>query len=226
MPVAQLRKQETAPVADIGIIMAELVAMIAQRQWFRHIVGQRLEPTEMRKPLFVAQAIKPTVAAHRSLRNRNIVCGKISCLNRIADFCTKGGDFRIGAVGGRQDFDLHDVRSGRCVRERQVWRRFVSCICIAVSIWAGKEARAVRLMNHFGDQAEHVVLSAVPMLMARATRSTRRSRSRFPVRTRRRLPVWPAMGRYRKLAAYMKKFHLVLSYNWGAMDGVMAHTLL
>jgi hypothetical protein len=24
----------------------------------------------------------------------------------------------------------------------------------------------------------------------------------------------------------MKKFHLVLSYNWGAMDGVMARTLL
>ena len=24
----------------------------------------------------------------------------------------------------------------------------------------------------------------------------------------------------------MKRFHLVLSYNWGAMDGVMARTLL
>ena len=34
------------------------------------------------------------------------------------------------------------------------------------------------------------------------------------------------MGRYRKLATYMKKFHLVLSYNWGSMDGVMARTLL
>ena len=32
-------------------------------------------------------------------------------------------------------------------------------------------------------------------------------------------------GRYRALARYMREFDLVLSYNWGAMDGVMAHRL-
>jgi glycosyltransferase involved in cell wall biosynthesis len=34
------------------------------------------------------------------------------------------------------------------------------------------------------------------------------------------------MGRYWRLARYMQGFDLVLSYNWGAMDGVMAHRLL
>src|SRR3546814_2087522 len=35
----------------------------------------------------------------------------------------------------------------------------------------------------------------------------------------------PSLGRYRDLANYMTRFDLVLSYNWGAMDGVMAHRL-
>jgi glycosyltransferase involved in cell wall biosynthesis len=35
----------------------------------------------------------------------------------------------------------------------------------------------------------------------------------------------PSFGRYQALARYMRGFDLVLSYNWGAMDGVMAHRL-
>ncbi len=89
----------------------------------------------------------------------------------------------------------------------------------------GKEARAVRLMNHFGDQAEHVVLSATDAFGARDA-IDKKIKVAFPGADAPSLAGWPGMGRYRKLAAYMKKFHLVLSYNWGAMDGVMAHTLL
>jgi glycosyltransferase involved in cell wall biosynthesis len=36
----------------------------------------------------------------------------------------------------------------------------------------------------------------------------------------------PSPGRYRDLVRYMRNFELVLSYNWGAMDGVMARRLL
>jgi L-malate glycosyltransferase len=89
----------------------------------------------------------------------------------------------------------------------------------------GKEARAVRLMNHFGDQAEHVVLSASDAFGAREA-IDKNVKVLFPGTDAVSLAGMPSMGRYRKLAAYMKKFHLVLSYNWGAMDGVMAHTLL
>src|SRR3546814_1000511 len=35
----------------------------------------------------------------------------------------------------------------------------------------------------------------------------------------------PSLPRYRDLARYMRGFDLLLSYNWGAMDGVMAHRL-
>lgn len=89
----------------------------------------------------------------------------------------------------------------------------------------GKEVRAVKLMNHFGDMAEHVILSANPdALSARAAIDTQ-IRAEFPGHNAPPLAGIPGMGRYRKIAQYMKKFHLILSYNWGAMDGVMAHTL-
>jgi glycosyltransferase involved in cell wall biosynthesis len=87
------------------------------------------------------------------------------------------------------------------------------------------QARAVRLMNHFGDQAEHTVLSAIPDAFGASHDLDRRVKVSFPKDAAPSLAGMPSMGRYRRLAGYMKKFHLVLSYNFGAMDGVMAHTL-
>ena len=89
----------------------------------------------------------------------------------------------------------------------------------------GQESRTVRLMNHFGDQAEHTVLSAVDDAFGAADAIDRRVKVQFPKDAAPSLKGIPAIGRYRRLAQYMKKFHLVLSHNWGAMDGVMAHTL-
>jgi glycosyltransferase involved in cell wall biosynthesis len=90
----------------------------------------------------------------------------------------------------------------------------------------GQETRTVRLMNHFGAQAEHTILSAVPDAFGAADLIDKRVKVSLPKDAAPLLAGMPGMGRYRQLAAYMKKFHLVLSYNWGAMDGVMARTLL
>ena len=88
-----------------------------------------------------------------------------------------------------------------------------------------QESRTVRLMNHFGDQAEHTVLSAVDDAFGAAEAIDRRVKVTFPKDAAPSLKGRPAIGRYRQLAQYMKKFHLVLTYNWGAIDAVMAHTL-
>ena len=88
-----------------------------------------------------------------------------------------------------------------------------------------QESRTARLMNHFGNQAEHTLLSAVRDAFGAADMIDRRVKVSFPKDAAPLLAGMPSMGRYRRLAAYMKKFHLVLSYNFGAMDGVMAHTL-
>ncbi len=58
--------------------------------------------------------------------------------------------------------------------------------CHSTFSLGGKEARAVRLMNAFGDAAEHVVLSAMPgRLGARDGDRPRRRASTFrPTRRR------------------------------------------
>lgn len=99
--------------------------------------------------------------------------------------------------------------------------------CHSTFSLGGKEARAVRLMNAFGARARHTILSAMPdQLGARAAIAPGISVD-FPVETRApALHGKPAPTRYLGLARYMQSFDLVLSYNWGAMDAVMAHRLL
>jgi glycosyltransferase involved in cell wall biosynthesis len=90
----------------------------------------------------------------------------------------------------------------------------------------GKEARAVRLMNAFGAAAEHVVLSAVPGALGARDAIDPRIAAAFPGDDAAPSLIGrPGPARYWRLARYMAGFDLVLSYNWGAMDGVAARRL-
>lgn len=85
----------------------------------------------------------------------------------------------------------------------------------------GKEARAVRLMNAFGDAARHTIVSGVPGELG--ARSAIDSRIRYDIaQDPPSLTGRPSVARYEALARYMRRFDLVLTYNWGAIDGVMA----
>ncbi|MFN3725176.1 MAG: glycosyltransferase family 4 protein [Allosphingosinicella sp.] len=87
----------------------------------------------------------------------------------------------------------------------------------------GKEARAVRLMNAFGASAEHVILNATDRwdaLDAVEPGIVVEHPADAPS-----LPGRPSLGRYRALSRYMRGCDLVLTYNWGAMDAVMARRL-
>jgi glycosyltransferase involved in cell wall biosynthesis len=90
----------------------------------------------------------------------------------------------------------------------------------------GKEARAVTLMNHFGDAAVHTILSAVPDALGAVDAIDPVIQVSLPGDAAPALHGKPAPGRYLQLVRYMQQFDLVLSYNWGSMDGVMAHRLL
>jgi L-malate glycosyltransferase len=90
----------------------------------------------------------------------------------------------------------------------------------------GKEARAVKLMNHFGDEASHVILSAVPNALGARDAIDPAIKVEFPGDAAPALYGKPGPGRYLQLGRYMQQFDLLLSYNWGSMDGVMAHRLL
>lgn len=99
--------------------------------------------------------------------------------------------------------------------------------CHSTFSLGGKEARAVRLMNAFGVAARHSILSAMPDQLGARAAIEKRIWAEFPVEGRAPpLHGKPAPARYLALARYMQNFDLVLSYNWGAMDAVMAHRLL
>ncbi len=85
----------------------------------------------------------------------------------------------------------------------------------------GKEARAVRLMNLMGDRAHHTILSAMPDALGAREAIDPGIAVDFP-RDAPPLHGKPSLRRYRDLARYMTGFDLLLSYNWGGMDGVMA----
>jgi L-malate glycosyltransferase len=96
--------------------------------------------------------------------------------------------------------------------------------CHSTFSLGGKEARAVRLMNAFGDAARHTVLSAVPDALGARAAIDPGIRVDFPSNAP-SLEGKPALARYRVLAGYMQQFDLILTYNWGSMDAVMTRRM-
>ena len=88
----------------------------------------------------------------------------------------------------------------------------------------GKELRAARLMNLFGPGIEHTVVSAQPEALGAAAAIAADIRVDYPADFP-ALAGRPMPARLQTLARAMLGHDLVLTYNWGAMDAVMAHTL-
>jgi glycosyltransferase involved in cell wall biosynthesis len=93
--------------------------------------------------------------------------------------------------------------------------------CHSTFSLGGKEARAARLMNAFGDTCEHTVLSAMPGKLGARDAIARGVKASFPGDAP-ALAGSPTPARLWRLARYMRGFDLVLTYNWGAFDAVMA----
>lgn len=87
----------------------------------------------------------------------------------------------------------------------------------------GKEARAVRLMNLWGNRARHAIVSGVASDMSAREAIAQGVEVVFPDDIPLVGPI--RIGRLRALARRMADHDLILTYNWGAMDAVMAHRL-
>ncbi|WP_374942715.1 glycosyltransferase family 4 protein [Sphingomonas sp.] len=85
----------------------------------------------------------------------------------------------------------------------------------------GKEWRAVRLMNAFGDAARHTIVSGVPGALD-AQDAIAKGIAYEIAQDPPPLTGRPSVARYEAIARFMARFDLVLTYNWGAIDGVMA----
>jgi L-malate glycosyltransferase len=88
----------------------------------------------------------------------------------------------------------------------------------------GKEMRAAQLMNAFGAAAEHAVISGSPGQLSAREALAPEVRADFPEDAP-PLTGIPGLPRLFRLARYMRGFDIVLTYNWGAFDAVMARYL-
>jgi glycosyltransferase involved in cell wall biosynthesis len=88
----------------------------------------------------------------------------------------------------------------------------------------GKELRAARLMSLFGPEIRHTVVSAQPGALGAASAVDPAIGVDYPQNFP-ALAGRPTPGRLKRIAQAMQGFDLILTYNWGAMDAVMAHTL-
>jgi len=89
----------------------------------------------------------------------------------------------------------------------------------------GKELRCAKLINAFGPAIEHDIVSAIPGAMGAQVAISQRGKVNYPTDFP-SLQGKPLPRRIERIAKAMAGYDLVLTYNWGAMDAVMAHTLL
>jgi glycosyltransferase involved in cell wall biosynthesis len=87
----------------------------------------------------------------------------------------------------------------------------------------GKEVRCVRLINAFGRDAEHAIVSGEPDRRGAAALLDGKAKVTWPKFPALKGRPWPR--RLMKLAEAMRGYDLVCTYNWGAMDAVLAHTM-
>jgi glycosyltransferase involved in cell wall biosynthesis len=88
----------------------------------------------------------------------------------------------------------------------------------------GKELRSVRLINAFGKDLEHTIVSSQPDALSAVSGIDNSIEVRCP-RDFPPLVGKPLPGRLQRLAGAMRDHDLILTYNWGAMDATMAHTV-
>ena len=88
----------------------------------------------------------------------------------------------------------------------------------------GKELRCARLINAFGPKVQHSIVSAVEGAYGASSAIARGANVTYP-KDFPSLQGRPTLGRLQSIAKRMAAHSLVLTYNWGAMDAVMAHTL-
>ena len=88
----------------------------------------------------------------------------------------------------------------------------------------GKELRAARLINAFGKAASHTIVSAEPESLGAAAAIDAGVETSYP-RDFPPLAGRPYPRRLMRIAAAMRGFDLILTYNWGAMDAAMAYSV-
>src|SRR5690606_29590490 len=120
--VDTLGKQKAAPIAEIGIVAAELMAVIAQRQGLWQRAGERLEPAEMLEPGFVREIAKADPFGPALVAMTQDSLGKIGGADGVEKI---RAEVFVAAGGGELGHGFYSVSAPAlckaCLR-RHVWR--------------------------------------------------------------------------------------------------------
>ena len=92
---------EAAPVAQVAIILAELMPVIAQRQRPRQRLGQGCEPAEMGDPFVIGQGLQPDLGRRAVVAEANDRLREIGGRDRIGEEVGDLGEGAGGAIGLR-----------------------------------------------------------------------------------------------------------------------------
>ena len=109
-----LRREEAPPVAEVGIVGAELMPVIAHRDR-AGLAGQGLETTEMGDPLGLGQRLQPHGRGGPVIADAQDRLRKVRRPDRIAIVLPQIEEAGIGGMGGR---DGHPAQMRSPVRRR------------------------------------------------------------------------------------------------------------
>jgi hypothetical protein len=98
--VAQLGEEEAATVADLGVVGAELVAVVAQGQRFLEAAGQGFEPAEMREPAPRAEEAEADAGGPSVISEAQVGAGKLGRRDHVVERRAECGMDGLGTVGG------------------------------------------------------------------------------------------------------------------------------
>ena len=116
--VIGLREKEAAPVADLMIVLLELMAVIAQRERHRMIIGQGLKPRKMRLERCFVEVAEPYAGGPALIAIAQHAHREIGRLDRIVEAFAKIGMGGRGAIRGEVvHADAHSAPAAGCRRE-------------------------------------------------------------------------------------------------------------
>jgi hypothetical protein len=99
LEIVRLREQKAAPVAELGVVGAELMAVVAQRQRLPEAAGQRLEPPEVRDPFLIRQPVEPEAGRPALVADAQGVLREVRRIDDVVEIRAEAGVLGRGFIG-------------------------------------------------------------------------------------------------------------------------------
>ena len=110
--LAHLGEQEPAAIAQIGIVNAELMAVIAHRQRLAEVTRQGFETREVRAPLVIGEGLQTGRRRGARVAKPDRLHGEFRRGDRIGELRPQDFEARVRSIGGRNGHARQMARRG------------------------------------------------------------------------------------------------------------------